>query len=227
MKGSENRSLFSFICQMITAFLFALVTSFWGSIPPGPSNLAVLHTVLNKNIRSGLWMSLGACVPELPYTFLAVLAVQYVAAFQTVGILFEIGTALALLGMGIYATFFQVEKEINLETKTGVESFRIHPFWKGALIGSLNPMIFAFWLITAEVASKTGSLNVNLLSHKICFVLGAAVGALLLMILVTLFTHKIKQKLNASITSYLNKAIGITFILLGLVQAFKSYIHYF
>jgi threonine/homoserine/homoserine lactone efflux protein len=212
---------------MISAFFFALVTSFWGSIPPGPSNLAVLHTVLNKNTRAGFWMSLGACIPELPYTFGAILAVQYVSAFQNFSTLFELATAIVLLAIGIYSTFFQSQKKIDLEKSTEIERFKVHPFWKGAIIGSLNPMIFAFWLVTAEVATNTGWLDTNLMSQKISFMLGSAIGALMLLILVTIFTHNIKQKLTTSITSLLNKTIGVTFILLGLVQAFKFYMHHF
>ena len=77
------------------------------------------------------------------------------------------------------------------------------------------------------MASKTGWLNGQSLSETISFVAGAAVGAFILRLLVALFTHKIKQKLTNSVTIYLNKGIGVTFILLGLVQAFKFYIHYF
>lgn len=209
---------------MISAFAFALVTSFWGSIPPGPSNLAVFHTVLNKDTKSGVWMSFGACLPELPYTLLAILAVQYVSAFSKIELLFEIITAIILVLAGIYVTFFQ-KKQVDLNESVEEEKLTILPFWKGALIGAFNPMIFGFWLVTADVASKTGWLELSSYLSITGFVVGAVLGALLLLIFVALFTHNIKQKLTTEITVYLNKTIGVTFILLGVVQAYKFFTH--
>jgi len=208
---------------MITTFFLALVASFWGSVPPGPSNLAVMHEVLNKNTRAGLWLGLGACIPELPYSFFALMAAQYIATFQSAKLFFEISTVVLLSVMGIFSVFIQSRKKVDLKSNSKVESFKIHPFWKGAIIGSLNPMIFAFWLVTVEVASETGWLAMNSFSENVSFVLGAAIGALFLLIMVALFTRKIKQKLTSTLTSYLNKALGISYFLLALIQIVKIY----
>ena len=104
------------------------------------------------------------------------------------------------------------------------EKLKISPFLKGVIIGSLNPMILGFWLVTAEVATKANWLDLQSTFSIFGFVLGAAIGALVLLVLVALFTRKIKQRLTDKVTIYLNKSIGITFILLGTIQAYKFYV---
>jgi threonine/homoserine/homoserine lactone efflux protein len=209
---------------MISAFVFACIASFWGSVPPGPSNMAVLHTVLNKNAKTGIWMAMGACLPEIPYTFFAIVAVQYVNTFQTISSYFAIISAILLFSAGIFITFLQKSKPVDLDKSVRQEKLKISPFFKGAIIGSLNPMILGFWLVTAEVASKANWLDFQSSFSIVGFILGAATGALVLLILVAVFTHKIKQRLTDKVTIYLNKSIGITFILLGIIQAYKFYV---
>lgn len=209
---------------MISSFVFACIASFWGSVPPGPSNMAVLHTVLNKNAKTGIWMAMGACLPEIPYTFFAIVAVQYVNTFQTISSYFAIISAILLFSAGIFITFLQKSKPVDLDKSVRQEKLKISPFFKGAIIGSLNPMIFGFWLVTAEVASKANWLDLQSSFSILGFVLGATTGALLLLVLVAVFTHKIKQRLTDKVTIYLNKSIGITFILLGIIQAYKFYV---
>ena len=168
-------------------------------------------------------MAIGACLPEIPYTFFAIIAVQYVNTFQTISSYFAIISAVLLLSAGLFVTFLQKPKPLDLEQGIKQEKLKISPFLKGAIIGSLNPMILGFWLVTADVASKTGWLDLQSNFSIVGFILGAVIGALLLLILVALFTHKIKQRLTDKITIYLNKSIGITFIILGIIQAYKFY----
>lgn len=209
---------------MISAFVFACIASFWGSVPPGPSNMAVLHTVINKNTKTGIWMAIGACLPEIPYTFFAIVTVQYVNTFQTISSYFAITSAVLLFSAGIFITFLQKPKPVDLDKSVRQEKLKISPFFKGAIIGSLNPMILGFWLVTAEVATKAKVLDLQSSFSIVGFILGAVIGALLLLVLVALFTRKIKQRLTDNITIYLNKSIGITFILLGIIQAYKFYV---
>ena len=169
-------------------------------------------------------MAMGACLPEIPYTYFAIVAVQYVNTFQTISSYFAIVSAILLFSAGIFITFLQKPKPVDTDKNVRQEKLKISPFFIGAIIGSLNPIIFCFWLVTAEVASKAKVLDLQDSFSVFGFVLGATIGALLLLVLVALFTRKIKQRLTDKITIYLNKSIGITFILLGIIQAYKFYV---
>lgn len=212
---------FLFLCFVIAAFIFAFVASFWGSLPPGPGNLAVLHTVLNKNTKAALWMALGASVPELPYSYLSVVAIHYVHAFESIDPILQVVMMLILLGVGIYTTFFQANKKVDVDATTKVERIAIHPFWKGVLIALFNPMLVAFWLIASKMGADMGWVNVHSVPEQLAFVLGTALGAFALLVLVAEFTGKIKQRLTPAIIVNLNKAIGITFLVLGVLQAIR------
>ena len=98
---------------MIAAFAFAFVMSFWGSVPPGPCNITVLHTTLNYNSKAGIWVAFGSSVPELLYSFIALVAVHFVSAFVAIGFWLELSTAIILFVIGIYTVFFQKKARIT------------------------------------------------------------------------------------------------------------------
>ena len=183
-----------------------------------------MHTVLNKNTKAGLWLALGASLPELPYSFLAVLAVQYVSIFQSFNFTLEIITAIVLLSMGTYEIWVHSRKKVDLEATSRAEKFEIHPFWKGILIALFNPMLVAFWLVTSKLGANLGWFDPHQFSHQMAFVLGTALGAFVLLVIVAFSIKKIKERITPQIVSILNRVIGITFLILGIVQTVKIFI---
>ncbi len=214
--------VFSFLCPVILAFVFSFVVSFLGSMPPGPSNLAVFHMALNKHSKAGFWMAFGASLPELPYSFLAVLAIQYVSAFQSFSRWLEVAAMIVLLTVGTYILFFQKEK--NLDDEDSSERWRLHPFWKGMLVAIFNPLLVGFWLVVSQLGVSLKCLNVHDPYEKVGFVMGTSAGAFCLLLLVVFFTDKIRQNLSPKFLLYVNKGIGGLFFALGIVQAVKSYL---
>lgn len=210
---------------MIVAFIFAFIASFLGSVPPGPSNLAVLHTVLNKDENAGFWMAFGACLVELPYSFLAIVAIQYVSYFESVQYLLEIAAAVILLVAGVYIILSHREEDID--KPTSVERFNIPSFWKGVLIALFNPMLVGFWLVASQLGVSMNLVDPHDALHKASFVLGTSLGAFALLATVTLSTQTIKNYLNPRLLFYLNKGIGFAFSIIGIVQAVKSYLDYY
>ena len=212
---------------MLSAFLFAFALSFAGSLPPGPGNLAVLHTVLNKDTKAGLWVALGASIPELPYSFFAVLAVQYVSAFKSFNLVLEIITALVILALGIYTLAVQAKKPADLDKLSKAESTGFHPFWKGFIIAVFNPMLVAFWLISSKMADNLGWLDPHKTGDKAAFVLGTAMGAGALLAVIALSTNKIKHRITPKTILYINKGIGIMFLVMFFIHAIKLAMKYF
>jgi threonine/homoserine/homoserine lactone efflux protein len=207
---------------VILAFVFAFVASFLGSLPPGPSNLAVLHMALNKHSRAATWMALGASIMELPYSYLAVLAIQYVSAYQSIHIYLEVAAIVILLSVGTYILLFQKGKDIEAEDAR--EKWSLHPLWKGMLVAAFNPMLVGFWLVLSQLGVSWKCMNVHDPYEKAGFVLGTALGAFALLMVVVMFTNKIKQYAKPRAIFYLNRAIGGLFIVLGILQAVKSYL---
>jgi len=209
---------------MIVAFLYAIVASFLGSVPPGPSNLAVLHTVLNSNTKAGFRMALGAALVELPYSFLAILAIQYVSYFESVRYWLELAAAIILITAGIY--IFLSHKGEDVDHTTRVERSNFPPFLKGVMVALLNPMLVGFWLVASQVGVSLDCVDPHSLPDKLGFVLGTAVGAFALLAVVTLSTKKIKEYLSPKLLHYLNQGIAIAFLAIGIVQGVKSYLDY-
>jgi len=52
-------------------FLISLTATIVRALPPGASNLAVIKTTINENIKQGLKISYGAGIGEVILAFLA------------------------------------------------------------------------------------------------------------------------------------------------------------
>ena len=189
--------------------------------------MAVLHTVLHKNTRAGLWVALGASLPELPYSFLAVMAVQYVSAYESIKPILEVGTVIALLSMGAYITFFQKKKKVDFEEEEDIKRISVHPFWKGFFVAAFNPLLVAFWLVASDFGKNIGCLDVNEPYDQLAFVVGTSLGALALLALMAVFTKKIKERLTNEHIFILTKTVGLLFVVMGVVQAVKQYLYHF
>jgi threonine/homoserine/homoserine lactone efflux protein len=195
-------------------FLFAVLTSFFGSMQPGPVNLSVLHVCLKKHYRKALLIAIGGSVPELIYSFLALFFAHklehYTLQLQAFSSL--VAAIFVLVGIVIY---FTKPKQNVAEAKEGKSGF-----FTGFLVSILNPQLILFWIgiIAALNLQHFDLLNAGFISQA-AFALGTGVGAFLLHYLLILLVKKYSaSKTVYLIKSYGNRMIGAMLILMGLLQ---------
>jgi threonine/homoserine/homoserine lactone efflux protein len=215
----------------LIAFLVASVFSFWGSLQLGLVNGAVIQTTLVKGAKPALALAIGGVIPEIPYTLIALFGTEFLETLSIHDEWIGVGVGVIMLLLGIYYYFktYKVDEDPvkkNLNSRTG-------SFFKGFALASLNPQLIFFWSgMIALIKTKSlsispdGSTLVNFegsswLDPKICFALGAACGALVILVIYIVLARKYRDKISMEIGTKINKIVGLFFAMVGLYSILK------
>lgn len=199
---------------MLITFFIALFLSFIGSLPFGMINMAVANTAIQKGVRAGIYMGLGAALVEL---FQVYIALKFSWLFEEGGVF---GNAIQVIAMivffvaGIYFLFFAKAKNKIIENKTLTK--RRHEFIKGMGISSLNVMVIPYWIFYGTLLIENGWLAKDN-EHVLVFSIGAMAGAFLLLVGYAYLGDKVLSR-SEQITRWVNKFIGVVLIGFGVYQ---------
>lgn len=196
-------------------FMVGMVVSFVGSIPLGSVNLSVLQTTLDRGTKAGLIFASGATLVELVYSYIAIRFSAYLLANQDVELYIQLVAIPAFVILSLYS----FNKKPRPADKPKVAGNTKSNFFKGVLIGLVNPLQIPFW-----VAYGTYMLSNNWIKNDSAllnfFVVGIIIGTSLLLVLVVLGGNKLDKQFN--LTRYnMDKAIGILFMGLAVFQTAK------
>jgi threonine/homoserine/homoserine lactone efflux protein len=205
-------------------FLITFLISFIGSIHPGPLNLSVIQTTLQKSLPAALLMALGGVIPEIIYGYLAVEGVMIFEKYPIVFKVMQWAVVPILLFLGIQQIIAsrQTKKEIissqNITRRTSTQGAST----RGFFLSLFNPQLLPYWIVILVNYQNYESLRISDLSDKILFVLGTSTGAFALNYVYAYIAHTQREK----IFKYLNQnrfeqIIGWTFVGMGLLQIVK------
>ncbi|MBT8327916.1 MAG: hypothetical protein KJP21_09345, partial [Bacteroidia bacterium] len=123
----------------------------------------------------------------------------------------------------------EIHPEYHMNQTSSFKSFS-----KGFLLAMANPQLIVFWS-GFLVLIQTGSLNIfntretlidfnasGLISPKITFAIGAALGALGILLLYIKLSETYRDKLVLIVGDKLGKIVGLFFILMGLFAIIKN-----
>ena len=199
-------------------FLITFFISFVGSIHPGPLNLSVIQTTLQKGFYPALLLAFGGVIPEIIYGYLAVEGVMIFEKYPVVFNVMQWAVVPILLGLGIQQ-IINSRKSKQVINYSQVSNFSI---FRGFSLSLFNPQLLPYWIVILINYQSYNYLKISELSDKLFFVLGTSTGAFALNYLYAYIAHKQKER----IFKYLNQnrfeqIIGWTFVVMGLLQAIK------
>ena len=208
---------------MLSALLIlftSCLVSFIGSLQLGPVNLFVINSVLFSSKKAAFWVALGGSLPEFIYCGLAI----YASFFLKTSELFLFGFKIMFILILIYIAvifFFKKPKEAHF-TDNSQKHIAKNPmtyFIKGFSLAALNPQLLPFWVFVQIYFNSVKLLQIKSNLHHFSFILGAGLGAFLLLmslvLLVTKYKHKVKKYVN---NKYYNKILAILFLLIAIQQ---------
>lgn len=144
--------------MILQTLIIAFVVSYIGSIPPGTINVSVMQLAILKKQRAAVFFALAAAMVEFIYAGITVQFQIFLSENEIVGYYFRIITSIALIGLGLY----------NLLSNTTSESVKVdakltgrHGFFRGLILGVLNPMTIPFWLAITTYLENDGLVNVH------------------------------------------------------------------
>jgi threonine/homoserine/homoserine lactone efflux protein len=205
--------------EVILLFLVTAIISFVGSLTPGPVNVAVFHTAINGNLKQSLAVAIGGALPEILYSALAMWCSIYILYFSTVSTVIYSVSIVLFVVFGIILFF-----DKSTTNKYTLFNKPKHSFLFGFCSGILNPMLFTFWLMVITLIQNSGYFLFDSLALKISFVVGCAVGAFILLALVSWFAIKKRADFLKFIPIHPSRITGILFIILAAWQAFNRFV---
>lgn len=200
---------------LLQVFIVGLVFSFLGSIPPGTMNICVLQLGLERKIATAFRFSLAVALIEYPYTWIAVVFEDWLTSTPGIEQNFQLITASVMTVLGVFM-LWSARKPSEFSVRFNESGFR-----RGLILSILNPMAIPFWIgVTAYLKAQGWiDLSTPLLLHG--YLLGTAVGVLILLIIFMYGAAKVAPYLQHSVLVKILPAI----MLLGLgAFAFGKYL---
>ncbi|WP_299214796.1 LysE family transporter [uncultured Dokdonia sp.] len=201
--------------MIFAIFIFGLLSTIIGALPPGASNLAVIKTTVKENIYQSMKISYGAGVGEVLLAFIAFSSGMVVQDFFAMHIWLQFLIAGIL---GIAGIYFIKTKQIEKRDKRKYSS----KYVTGFALSVINPPVLIYWVLIFSVLRS--SFGVGLENYSLgffLFFLGVFLGKV-----VTLYGYgklgtRIQRKKPDTNATSLNKMIGIVLISLSLLQTVK------
>ncbi len=202
---------------VLQVFIVATVVSFLGSVPPGTLNLIVLQLGLEKRIKAALRFSIAVAIVEYPYAWIAVAFEQWITQSTLVQQNFTLTGAVVMMALGLFG-LWSARKPSSTP-----RSFQHSGFRKGLLLSVLNPQAIPWWIAMTAYLKLQGwvSLDEPLLLHS--YLLGTAVGALLLLAIVAVLSHKLSERIqHLPLVRYTPSVVLILLGTISLINFFLS-----
>lgn len=201
--------------ESISILLLTALISFVGSVHPGPVNLAVVQATLSRNFKVGIWVAISGTLPEIIYTIIALKSQVFLAKNQAIFEFLELAIIPFFLIIGIHSLYTASKSNQNIQL-----SQRPKQILNGFVGGMLNPQLLPFWVVVLVYLNSFFSLES--FSSQFSFVMGAALGAFLILLIFAYLTNRFQVKILGLFSKYaVNKVIGLFFISMALFQTFK------
>jgi threonine/homoserine/homoserine lactone efflux protein len=200
---------------MILLFLpIGIITTIIGALPPGASNVAVIKTTINEDIRQSLKIGYGASIGEVLLAFFAysfgMLIRDFFLMNQWVQILFSV----LLSSVGLY---FILKRRKKKETTKQYKS----KFFKGIFLGLINPPVLLYWVVVFSfLKDYFFNLNDSFIAVLV-LLMGIFIGKI-----ITLYTYgklgsHFKEK--TSNKKIVDTVVGISLVVLATLQIVKVF----
>jgi threonine/homoserine/homoserine lactone efflux protein len=185
----------------------------------GIVNVHVIYTALKGYKKEAIFMSIGGVLPEILYSGIALAGMEYLQENDSVKQILKMAAVPILLFFGLY---FYVSRQKEIQEKNATKS---GSFLKGLVLALLNPQLIVFWFAWLSIAYTIFDFEAyTLLSPKVTFTLGTAVGAFITLRLFIFLTIKYHYRIFKWFKFPINKMIGLILIGLALVQLFLIWI---
>ena len=182
-------------------FIIGFVLSFVGSMPLGLINVTVAETSIKRGLKVALRVAAGAAMVEFFQAFLILRFSWLLVESPGLERWFHYFALVLFFFLAFY--YFFIAKPVTSIAPKDVDSFKVHPFWKGAGVSSLNFMVVPYWLFYGAFLSSNGWMRITNFQVAV-FSLGVSLGAFTLFYLyakmgrwVFLHASRLVRKTNA------------------------------
>ena len=205
--------------MILVYFFIGVLASILGALPLGASNIAVINTTLNQNVKQAFKIAIAAGIAEVILSFYALHCNTVVQNFIDNNMWIQVVIVLILLSVGAIL-FFKKQKQKEYKRKSLVQS----KYLTGFLLGILNPPVLIYWIVAIGFLNKS-SFGLSLqssLSVLFLFFSGIYLGKLLTLYLYSKFSMVVKSRVH-NINRVINKVTGVLLMVIAVLNVVKLY----
>ncbi|WP_457626458.1 LysE family translocator [Persephonella sp.] len=188
-----------YLQDIITGLTFGIAAG----LSPGPLMALLISETIKGHKRNGILVSISPIITDIPILFVSLLVMDSIRNIQYIADLISV--------CGAFVLFYFGYKNIKMESYH-IETDISGSLKKGILLNILNPYTYLFWFfIGAPYVEKAGLIGGTL------FTVSFFTGITGIMVLIALFTEKIKRFIESRYYIYLLRFIGFVFVIFGLL----------
>lgn len=197
---------------MLGHFILGVTGSFFGGIPFGTINLAVVDMTLQQNRRSGARFAIGASIVEIGEAGVAVLLGEMITVRLDASLAIKIVVVVFIILFGLY--FILKRDSPDMEKEQTNHS----PYIRGLVVSSRNLLAIPYWIFVLAIIQSYDT--VQLQGEKlIVFLTGAGVGKYFILSIFGILSNYLNAHMQ-QVYRLVNKFTGTVLILIGLIIAY-------
>ena len=154
---------------------------------------------------------------EFVYTYIALVSLEFFMQNTSINQYIKGIAIVIFLSMGLYFLIKKSHGPITADT-----SYSYYDFFRGVLVGAMNMLIIPFWIFLAIWLESKG-MHFDQQSTILSFCLGSTLGALLAFVGYIALSSWIVSRVQ-KVAQYTDKAVGILFLGLGVLQLIQIWI---
>ncbi|MFH1159762.1 MAG: LysE family translocator [bacterium] len=193
----------------------------------GPAMIALVQTSIKYGVRHGVYLALGIFSSDLTIVVGSYFgATQIITNPQNHLVLGIIGGAILLLfGFGTLIRKVQETETVEaIRVITVKRGGGISYFFRGYFLNLANPSIWFFWITTVVAISSSYGGD----KRKVgAFFIGTLFMVLMTDILKSVLANKIRTAISPQVKMWINRIVGILFLVIGLFIIGSSISEYF
>ncbi|MEP0263575.1 LysE family transporter [Dokdonia sp.] len=195
-------------------FLIGITATIVGALPPGASNLAVIKTTINEDIKQGLKISYGAGFGEVILAFLALSFGLLIKEYFVMHTWIQIVLIIVLFIVGVYLVQTKPKK---VKDPSSFSS----KYVTGFLLSIVNPPVLIYWVVVFSMLHKNYNFDsMSTLPVLILFFSGVFLGKVLTLYGYGRLGHLIQNK-KSNFKCFINRLIGVILIVISIIQTIK------
>jgi threonine/homoserine/homoserine lactone efflux protein len=151
-----------------------------------------MSSALRDGKKIAYYIAIGGCIPEFIYCALAVFANSYLLNYEWLIISFKI-TFIVILIIAGFVLYFKKQSSFTIKNSILSNQKPMQHILKGFSLAALNPQLLPFWVFVQVYFNSTKFLEIQSNHQKLSYILGAGVGAFILLALLVQIVSKYKQ----------------------------------
>ena len=198
-------------------FAWGWLCSFVGTLPFGTINVSITEAAIQRGVRVGIFMGIGASIVEFFQSYIGLTFYQIITKNPAMERTFILICIPIFLVIGVY---YLLKKNHLMSKPTTMASNAIGAA-KGVMLSSLNLLAIPYYVFIGGYLHASDHISVKA-KFIAAFAFGVVIGSFMVFVMYAKIGQVIKKK-SEKMSHYASKIVGAIFIAIAISQAFRYY----